>query len=183
MENKKLKRKYILWVFMGLYAIFLFVSLLIQYEPGKAIAGNLKLFTLDMLKIFPPALIIIGLFTVWVDKKHIEKYLGEHSGVMGHLAGILLACTTLYPFIVVLPLADTLYKKGAKLSVVLTYISASSICRIPMTIYEASFIGIKFSIIRYLVSLPLVVISSIVIEKIVGKEKVFDTEKIEIEER
>ena len=58
------------------------------------------------------------------------------------------------------PVAYSLYNKGAKLSVIFTYVGASAICRIPMTIFEASFMGMKFTIIRLVVSLPLVVISS-----------------------
>lgn len=172
MDKKKTKQKYILWTFMGIYAAFLIISLILKFEPGEKIAFNLKLFVIDMLIIFPPALVIIGLFTIWIDRKHIERFLGESSGLAGHLAAVLLACTTLYPFIVVLPMADALYKKGARLSIVLTYLSASAICRIPMTIFEASFLGIKFSVIRYLVSLPLIIISSILIEKIVRKKRV-----------
>ena len=40
------------------------------------------------------------------------------------------------------------------------YVGAAAICRIPMTIYEASFLGIKFSLVRLMISIPLVVISS-----------------------
>ena len=58
------------------------------------------------------------------------------------------------------PVAYSLYNKGAKLSVIFTYVGASAICRIPMTIFEAFFMGMKFTIIRLVVSLPLVVISS-----------------------
>ncbi|HDP70096.1 MAG TPA: hypothetical protein ENN38_04715, partial [Actinobacteria bacterium] len=57
-----------------------------------------------------------------------------------------------------------LFKKGAKLGVIFTYIGASAICRIPMTIFESSFMGIKFSLIRLLVSIPLVILSSVWLE-------------------
>ncbi|MGB9629843.1 MAG: hypothetical protein ACPL6D_14400, partial [Thermodesulfobacteriota bacterium] len=46
-------------------------------------------------------------------------------------------------------------------SIIFTYISASAICRVPMAIFESSFMGIKFTAIRFLVSLPLVIITSI----------------------
>lgn len=156
-------------IFIGLYTIAIIFSFAFDFQAGKNIGKNFWFFAYDMIKIFPPAFILVGLFTVWVDRKVIERYFGHASGMMGYVAGILLAFTTLYPFIVVLPLASELYKKGGKLSVVMTYLGASAICRIPMTIFEASFLGIQFTIIRYIVSLPLIVISSIIIEKVTVK--------------
>ena len=66
-------------------------------------------------------------------------------------------------------MAYSLYSKGAKLGVVFTYIGASAICRVPMTIFEASFLGIKFSIIRLLVSIPLVIITSALLSEYLKK--------------
>lgn len=165
MKNKEKNKKPML-IFLGLYALFLVASLLINFEIGKQIAYNFKLYSVDIFKLFPPAFILVGLFMVWVNREVVEKYFGVASGMLGYLSAIALACTTLYPFIVVLPMAGALYKKGAKLSIVLTYLGASAICRIPMTIFEASFLGIRFTIIRYLVSLPLIIISSMLIEKV-----------------
>jgi len=76
---------------------------------------------------------------------------------------VLLAGTTVGGLYVAFPVAYSLYSKGAKLSVIFTYMGASAICRIPMTIFEASFMGLKFSAIRLLASLPLVIISSILL--------------------
>ena len=64
---------------------------------------------------------------------------------------------------VAFPVAYSLYSKGAKLSVIFTYIGASAICRVPMTIFEASFLGIKFTAIRLLVAVPSVVVSSMLL--------------------
>ena len=166
--NKKQSKKSLL-ILLVFYGAFIACSYIFKLDSGIKIGENFAFFAVDMFKLLPPAFILVGLFMVWIDKKTIEKYFGEASGFMGHIAAILLSCTTLYPFVVVLPMAGALAKKGARLSIVLTYIGATAICRIPMTIFEASFLGLKFSILRYLISLPLVIISSIIIEKIVGK--------------
>ncbi len=68
-------------------------------------------------------------------------------------------------FFVVLPIAHALYKKGAKLSVVLTYLNCACVCRIPMTLWEITMLGPKFTFVRYVVSIPLIIMSSILIEK------------------
>ena len=74
-------------------------------------------------------------------------------GSKGHLIAICWHARHYIPLFVVLPMASDLYKKGAKLAVVLTYLGASAICRIPMTIFEATFLGVRFTIVRYAVSL------------------------------
>jgi len=116
-----------------------------------------------MLKVLPCAFILIGLFEVWVKRETVEKHLGEKSGFRGYLLGILLASTTVGGLYVAFPVAYSLYSKGAKLGVIFTYIGASAVCRVPMTIFEASFLGVKFSAIRLLVSIPLVVITSMLL--------------------
>ncbi len=116
-----------------------------------------------MLKILPVAFILIGLFEVWVKRETIEKHFGEKSGVRGYIWAILLSSMTVGGLYVAFPVAYSLYSKGAKLSVIFTYLGAAAICRIPMAIFEASFLGIKFTAIRWLVSIPLVIIASMLL--------------------
>jgi len=159
-----MKRNDIIRIFgVSGYFLFLIVSLLFSFNPGKEIGYNFISFSVDMLKILPGAFILIGLFEVWVKREMIERHFGEGSGFKGYLWGILLAGTTVGGLYVAFPVAYSLYSKGAKLSVIFTYLGAAAICRVPMTIFEASFLGIKFTAIRWLVSLPLVVITSIIL--------------------
>ncbi len=144
-----------------IYFLFIIVSFMVGFKPGEQIGHNFIDFSVEMLKILPCAFILIGLFEVWVKKESVEKHLGEDSGVMGYIWVILLSGTTVGGLYVAFPVAYSLFKKGAKLSVIFTYVSSCAICRIPMTIFESSFMGIKFSLIRLLVSIPLVIISSI----------------------
>ena len=146
-----------------IYLLFIAFSFVAGFNPGKEIAFNFITFSVEMLKIVPCAFILIGLFEVWVKKETIEKHFGEKSGAEGYLWAILLSGTTVGGLYVAFPVAYSLFNKGARLSVVFTYISASAICRVPMTVFEASFMGIKFSLIRLFVSLPLVIISSILL--------------------
>ena len=151
-------------VSIAAYILFLIISFAFGFNPGKEIGYNFLSFSVDMLKILPAAFILIGLFEVWVKKETVEKHLGEGSGIRGYVWVILLAGTTVGGLYVAFPVAYALYSKGAKLSVIFTYIGAAAICRVPMAIFEASFLGIKFTVIRLLVSLPLVIIASILLE-------------------
>jgi len=152
------------------YALFIALSWIFGFEPGKEISDNFASFSLDMLKILPCAFILIGLFETWVKKETIEKHLGEKSGIKGYIWGILLASTTVGGLYVAFPVAYSLFNKGAKLSVIFTYVSASAICRIPMALFEASFLGIKFTAIRLLVTIPLVILTSMVLGNYLKKQ-------------
>ena len=145
------------------YFIFLVVSWLTGFNTGQEIGRNFISFSVAMLKILPGAFILIGLFEVWVKRETVERHLGEGSGFRGYLWVILLSGTTVGGLYLAFPVAYALYSKGAKLSVIFTYLGAAAICRIPMAIFEASFLGIKFTLIRWLVSLPLVIITSILL--------------------
>ena len=150
-------------VLFASYFVFLVVSWLTGFNPGQEVGRNFISFSTAMLGIIPGAFILIGLFEVWVKRETVERHLGEGSDFRGYLWVILLASTTVGGLYLAFPVAYTLYSKGAKLSVIFTYLGAAAICRIPMAIFEASFLGVKFTVIRWLVSLPLVVITSILL--------------------
>ena len=157
------KRNLILSIIFIIYLFFIISSFFLNYEPGKQIRDNFIKYSINMIKLLPFVFILIGLFEVWVKRETIEKHLGEKSSFLGYLWAILLGGTTLGPMIVALPISYSLYNKGAKLSIIFTYIGSACVCRIPMTIFEASYLGIKFTIIRYAVSIPLILFSSIIL--------------------
>ncbi len=128
---------------------------------GKQIGYNFAGFFLHMLKLLPCVFILIGLFEVWIKKEVIEKHLGKDSGVLSYVWALLLAGPIAGGLLPAFPIAYSLFHKGARLSIVFTFIGAAAVCRIPMTLFEASFLGIKFSLIRLAISIPLVILSSI----------------------
>ena len=150
-------------VVISSYVVFLIISWIFGVNPGREISHNFASFSVDMFKILPFAFILIGLFEVWVKRETVEKHLGERSGIRGYIWAVLLAGTTVGGLYVVFPVAYSLYSKGAKLSIIFTYLGAAAICRVPMTVFEASFMGIKFTTIRLLVSLPLVIVASMLL--------------------
>ena len=168
--KKKIEKPHLVsltaWV---LFMVFIGVSLLTAFETGIMMGRNLWSFVLSMLKILPGAFILIGLFEVWVPRRLVEKHLGEAAGLKGHIWVILLAGTTVGGLYVAFPVAYTLQSKGAGLPVIFTYLGAAGICRLPMTLFEISFMGPEFTLVRYAVSLPLLVLSSHIMGKILQK--------------
>ena len=155
----------------AVFLAFLGISFLTGYSPGLEIQKNFFDFSQEMLLILPCAFVLIGLFEAWVKRETVEKHLGREAGPLSYIWALILGGCTLGPMIVALPVAYALYHKGASLRVIFTYLGAAAICRIPMTIFEASFMGIIFTVVRYAVSLPLVVLSSILLGNYLEKKK------------
>ncbi len=164
------KKNIIILILIVLFFIFIIISFLINIKSGIEIGNNFIEYSLEMLKILPFTFILIGLFEVWVKRETIEKHLGDRAGFMSYVWAVLLGGTIVGPMIVALPIAYSLYNKGAKLSFIFTYVSAAAVCRIPMTIFEASYLGVKFTIIRYVVTIPLIVLTSIIFGKYLEKK-------------
>lgn len=165
------KKDFLKIIFIIGYLIFIGISFLISFKPGMEISKSFFKYALNIIIILPCAFLLIGLFEVWVKRKTVEKYLGQKSDFSSYFWAVLLGGCTLGPLIIALPISYTLFKKGAKLGVIFTYLGAASVCRIPMTVFEASYLGLKFTIIRYLVSIPLFIITSILFGKYLEHKK------------
>jgi uncharacterized membrane protein YraQ (UPF0718 family) len=146
-------------LFTIIFIVFVGLSYIYEFKAGMQIGRNSYSIGLSFLTILP-VFIIISLFKVWVKRETIEKHLGTESGAKGYLLAILLSSSIVGGLVVSLPVAGALYKKGARLSVVLTFIGASCVCRIPLTVFEASFLGLPFTLIRWGLSIPLLILSS-----------------------
>jgi len=144
----------------ALFVAFVLISLITGFEPGETIGRNFLSFPWQMLKFLPCVFVLIGLFDVWVKRETVEKHVGEGSGPLSYLWAVMLASTMVGGLHVVLPIAHALHVKRAKLGIVLAFLSASCICRVPMAVFEASFLGWRFTCVRFVVSLPLVILSS-----------------------
>ena len=151
----------------AVFGVFVLVSMLTGFDTGMrmgtAFVKNLK----DMFLVLPFAFILIGLFESWVKRETVEKHLGEERRLSGGWKGYLWVFIlkrggmTIGPMLTALPVAQSLLKKGAALSIVLSYIGAAAICRIPMTIFEFTYLGPQFTVTRYLTAIPLTILSSI----------------------
>jgi hypothetical protein len=79
------------------------------------------------------------------------------------------------PLYAAFPVAVVLLKKGSKLSNVLIMIGAWSTTKIPLLLFEASSMGIKFMVTRFVLDLIGIAIIAFTTEKLLSK-----TEKEEI---
>ena len=150
-----------LLVFLGLYATGLVAAIVLDLPVGVETGRSFLAFARDMALILPAAFVMIGLFEVWVPREAVERHLGERGNhLLQWFWMVILASTTVGGVYVAFPVAAALRHKGARLGLVLSYIGLAGVCRIPMKLFEISFMGVPFTVIRYLVSIPLVILVS-----------------------
>ncbi len=130
---------------------------------------------LEMLYIIPPIFILLGLLDVWVKRETMVKYMGENSGLFGVLIAFVLGSAAAGPLYAAFPVAVLLLKKGSKLSNVLLMIGAWSTTKIPLLLFEASSMGVKFMVTRFILDLIGIAVIAFTTEKLLSK-----TEKEEI---
>lgn len=132
------------------------------------------MFTLNNLVNFlftlTPIFICIGLLDVWVRKETMLKIMGEKSGIRGILVSFLLGVVTAIPLYALLPVAGMLLKKGSKLSNVLIFICSCTSIRIPLLLFEVSSLGLKFTVIRFIANIFIVIIIAFVIDRILTEK-------------
>ena len=157
-KNNKVRR-----VIFIIFALFIGGSFFLDFTPGEVIGSNFGSYALNMLKVVPFVFILIGLFDVWVDKKTIQKHLGKDGGIKSFFWVFILAAPMAGGLLPALPIGYELHKKGARYTVVLAFLGAVSIGRVPMILFESTFLGWRFSFVRLIVSIPLVILTSVII--------------------
>ena len=148
-------KKYQSYIWIAAYAILTILSFIIGFNPGKDVFTNFTQSFVEMITFMPFLFIIVGLFDVWVPKEKIQKHIGQDSGIKGIVMVVLLAMLQAGPLYGAFPVAYLLYKKGAGIRNIFIYLGAFSSMKIPMLGIEIGYLGIQFSMVRTLVSLPL----------------------------
>ena len=150
----------LLWIYSLRDATFVY---------GAAVGGDFKDFLLEMLMFLPAMFVLIGLFDVWVPRKTVEKYVGRESGIAAIPWMVLLAMLQAGPLYACFPVAVTLWRKGCAPRNVFIYIGAFSTLKIPMLTFEVAFLGWRFSLARALISLPVFIVLSYLLERLLPK--------------
>jgi len=154
-------QKYIPPIF---FIILIGLSWLFDFAAGEQIGLNFWMFFKEMILFLPLMFILIGLFDVWVPRENIEKHIGKESGWKGTGLVILLATLQAGPLYGAFPFAYILWKKGCSIRNVFIYLCAFSTIKIPMLTFEIGFLGLKFSLLRTLITLPIFILIGYLME-------------------
>ena len=121
----------------------------------------------EMLMIMPVVFVLTALLDQWVPKKKIIQYLGKKSGAKGVLFSLLLGSVSAGPVYAAFPLCVMLHKKGASVRNLVVILSAWAVIKIPMLLNEMKFLGLKFMVIRWILTVAAIVVFSWITAKIV----------------
>ncbi|TKG97238.1 hypothetical protein EYV94_02065 [Puteibacter caeruleilacunae] len=156
-------------ILMAMFMAFIGLSYIMDYDKGEEAGLAFGNILWEMFKVLPCAFILLGLFEVWIKKETVMKNLGNSSGIKGYIWALLLAGFSVGGLFVAFPLADTLHKKGASLKIIFTYLGFAGVFRIPLTLFEISFLGVPFTLTRLLVAGPLVLLMGIFMGSVLEK--------------
>jgi uncharacterized membrane protein YraQ (UPF0718 family) len=170
--KKQSIRERIRWDYVILFLLIpVFVILVIVFPdkggPAQHVAWE---YFKEMAEILPAVFIIMGLVSVWVEREFIVRFLGEESGIKGVILSFILGSIPMGPLYVAFPLASVLLKKGAKVSNIIIFLSAWACIKLPAELMEFRFLGWKFTLVRYVTTLVVVVALSEIIGRLFFKE-------------
>lgn len=151
------------------FAVFVAGSLLFDLPAGIRAGRSFLSFGREMVAIVPAAFILIGLFEAWIPQERIERHLGHGAGFASHFWSMLLAGSTVGGLMVAFPVAYSLRRKGARHAVVFSYLGTAGVVRVPMTLFEMSFLGVPFTLVRYAVALPLLIATAEILGRILDR--------------
>ena len=170
MTKKKQKQKKTIardYIVMAAVIIAAAVTLLVFPDRSVSVLNTSKNYLVELAMIFPAIIVIIGLFSVWVPKEIVVKYMGKTSGVKGIFLSMALGMLPTGPLYVAFPMAAALLRKGAKISNIIIFISAWACIKLPQELMEIQFLGIGFTLLRLTLTVIFVVLMGIMIEKII----------------
>ncbi len=168
---KKLIKRYKVFLILLLINI---VVLIVKPDIGIKSLQLTKNNAFEMLSILPPVFVLLGLLDVWVKRETMIRYMGEKSGIVGVLLAFFLGSAAAGPLYAAFPVAVVLLKKGSKFSNVLIMIGAWSTTKIPLLLFEASSMGIKFMFTRFVLDIIGIAIIAYTTEKMLSKDEIHE---------
>lgn len=169
MPDKKKVRKDIIRGYVIFAATLIAAVIILWVFPSRITTATTTArdYFLEMVFILPAVMVIMGLFSVFVSKELVVKYLGKTSGVKGILLAVFFGTLPTGPLYVAFPLAVALRSKGASISNIVIFLSAWACIKIPQELVELQFLGLKFMAARLVLTIIFVALMGIFIEKLI----------------
>jgi uncharacterized membrane protein YraQ (UPF0718 family) len=143
-----------------------FLSRHFGIAPGIAAGRNFRDFAMEMAAFLPLMFILIGIIDVWLPRSVIERHVGSGAGIWGSVWVILLAMLQAGPLYGAFPVAHLLWKKGCSTRNIFIYLGAFATMKVPMLTFEIGFLGLRFSLLRTLITLPIFIAIAVVMEAV-----------------
>lgn len=164
MQKQKEKKGSII-IFAGIIAAAAILLALYPENRTASFQASYNLF-MEFILILPAVMVLMGLFSVWVRKENVVKYLGHASGIKGLIIALIMGMTPTGPLYIAFPMASMLLKKGARVANIIIFLSAWACIKLPQELVEIRFMGIKFMVLRLSFTIIMVIMMGLFIEKI-----------------
>ena len=172
--NKEVKLKKLILKTIKTLFLWLLILTLFKYFFSSRFDNALNIslrYAKEMLMIFPAVLVIMGLADIWVPTNLVKQYLGNKSGLRGKLLAIFLGTLPTGPMYIAFPIAAELLRKKASLSNIIIFLGVWASLKIPQLGIEIQFIGLKFSVLRFIFTLISIIIIALIMEKIIDVDE------------
>lgn len=148
-------------------------------NPQMGLQGikNSGYYIKEMLMIMPVIFVLTALLDSWIPKEMIIKVLGKEAKAKGVVLSFLLGSISAGPIYAAFPFCVMLHKKGASIKNIVIILSSWAVVKMPMLLNEAKFLGVKFMIIRWTLTVLSILIFAWITQKIVK-----DTDLPQVEE-
>ncbi len=121
----------------------------------------------EMLMIMPVIFVLTALLDTWVSKETITKFLGKEAKAKGVMFSFLLGSISAGPIYAAFPICTMLHKKGVPIRNIVIILSSWAVVKIPMLLNEAKFLGFKFMIARWVLTVLAITIFAKITDKLV----------------
>jgi len=167
--DKKKARKEMVRGYVSFAATLIAAVIVLWIFPNKVSAATTATWNyfLEMIMILPAVMVIMGIFSVYVSKELVVKYMGKTSGIKGILLAIFFGMLPTGPLYVAFPLAVALRSKGASISNIIIFLSAWACIKLPQELVELQFLGIEFMAARLILTIIFVAIMGLFIERLI----------------
>ena len=163
-------------IFLIVVAAAYIMMFIIKPDMGVISIKNSYYYIKEMLLIMPVIFVLTALLDTWIAKEKITKYLGKESKVKGIILSFVLGSISAGPIYAAFPMCVMLHKKGASVRNLVIILSSWAVIKVPMLLNEAKFLGIKFMIIRWVLTAIAIVVFSWIASKIVKDEDIVQKE-------
>lgn len=146
-------------------AVTVLILLLFAPQTIREIVGSSDIMPLLILLAYLPGFfLLLGIVEVLLPERWVVHRLGKESGWQGSATSFLLGAFIPGPIYIAFPIAAVMLRTGVSKFNVALFISAWSF-NIIEEIFELQFLGARFMALRFLVSIPFIVIIAAVLHR------------------
>lgn len=157
-------------LFLILVVLAYIIMFIIKPPMGIESIKNSGYYIKEMLMIMPVIFVLTALLDMWVPKEKIMKFLGKDAKAKGVFLAFVVGSISAGPIYAAFPMCVMLHKKGASIRNIIIILSSWAVIKIPMLLNETKFLGPKFMIIRWILTVIAIIIFSWIASKMLKDE-------------